>query len=52
MMLRVMPVVFAYVGDICGDLITKNFGPTKNVTDLAKLVVAFMGTPNLGEWAE
>ena len=37
------------VGDICGDLIVKSFGPTKNVTDLAKLVRDFMAAPNLGE---
>ena len=29
-------------------MIVKSFGPTKNVTDLAKMVVAFMGAPNLG----
>ena len=34
-------------GEICGDAIAKAFGPTKNVTDLARMVVAFMETPNL-----
>lgn len=37
-------------GEVCSDTITKAFGPTKNVTDLARMVQAFLGTPNLGEW--
>jgi ubiquitin-protein ligase len=40
------PNINAETGEICADTITKSFGPTKNVTDLAKLVVAFMETPN------
>ena len=34
-------------GDLCGDNIAAVFGPTKNSTDLARLVLSFMATPNL-----
>jgi ubiquitin-protein ligase len=34
-------------GELCGDRIAEAFGPTKNSSDLAKLVVQFMETPNL-----
>jgi len=34
-------------GEVCGDLIAKSFGATKNTMDLAKLIIAFMESPNL-----
>jgi len=32
-------------GEICGDTIAKVFGPTKNVTDLARMVRSSCGAP-------
>ena len=41
------PNVAKESGDLCGDNIAAVFGPTKNSTDLARLVLTFMATPNL-----
>lgn len=41
------PNVASATGEICADTITKSFGPTKTVLDLAKMVQAFLETPNL-----
>ena len=42
------PNVNRDTGEICADTITKCFGPTKNVTDLARMVQQFLQIPNPG----
>lgn len=41
------PNVNRETGEICADMISKTWGPTQNVTTLAKLVLGFLETPNM-----
>jgi ubiquitin-protein ligase len=41
------PNVNQTTGEICAGTIEKHFSPTKNVTDLGKMVLEFLSIPNL-----